>query len=140
MKEGSPDQLPVQVPISGEWDVAVAVKKARELARREGLPQAAVEALATAVSEVVRNIVVHGGKGELVLKCADGDGRRGVVAIGRDEGPGIPDLEKALQDGYSTAGSLGFGLSGARRLVDQFEIVSGVGTGTTVTMTKWAPR
>jgi serine/threonine-protein kinase RsbT len=67
-------------------------------------------------------------------------GRRGVCVVARDEGPGIPDIEKAMRDGFSTGGSLGLGLPGARRLMDDFEIVSQVGVGTTVTMRKWTTR
>ncbi|OLC67000.1 MAG: ATP-binding protein [Candidatus Rokubacteria bacterium 13_1_40CM_2_68_8] len=131
-------QLSVRVPIRHESDVAMARKRVREMARRQGLEERAVEALATAVSEVARNIVVHAGLGELLLDAAEERGRRGVVVIARDGGPGIPDLEMALRDGYSSAEGLGLGLSSARRLVDEFEIISTAGQGTTVTLKKWA--
>jgi serine/threonine-protein kinase RsbT len=110
---------------------------ARELAAAQGLRNGAAWALATAVSEVARNIVVHAGRGEIVLAAADSGGRRGVVAIARDEGRGIPDVERALEDGYSTAGGLGLGLPAARRLVDEFTLESVPGAGTTVILKKW---
>ena len=76
-------------------------------------------------------------RGEVLLKLVDEGGRRGILVVVRDEGPGIPDLELALRDGYSTGGGLGLGLPGARRLMDDFDVVSEVGKGTTVTMKKW---
>jgi len=94
--------------------------------------------VATAISELARNILEYAGYGEIILELAQQGGRRGIVVIARDQGPGIPDIEKAMQDGYSTTKSLGLGLPGARRLMDDFEIVSKVGQGTTVTAKKWA--
>ena len=94
--------------------------------------------IAAAVSEIARNIVVYAGSGEIVLRPERGDGRWGLRVVARDEGPGIADPEQALTDGYSTAGSLGLGLPGARRLMDSLEIESELGRGTTVTMLKWA--
>jgi serine/threonine-protein kinase RsbT len=128
---------PIRVAIQFESDVVMARKYARELARREGLPENSIEALATALSEVARNIVVHAGEGQVLLDVVSDPGRRAVVVVASDNGPGIPNLERALQDGYSTADGLGLGLSGARRLVDEFKLVSTVGKGTTVTMKKW---
>ena len=127
----------VHVRIHDDADVAAARAGARSLASREGLPETAVEALATAVSEVARNIVVHAGDGEVVLARLAEPARRGVVVSARDTGPGIADVEQALQDGYSTKGGLGCGLSGARRLVDEFEITSEAGGGTTVVLRKF---
>jgi serine/threonine-protein kinase RsbT len=125
------------VSIRDEVDVAIACKRARELAGEAGLPEAAAGALATAVSEVARNVFVHARRGEVLLALVAEPGRRGVAVIARDRGPGIPHLERALQDGFSTARTLGLGLPGARRLVDEFDIESIVGHGTTVTMRKW---
>src|SRR5690349_18407652 len=88
--------------LADESDVGAARRRARELAVEQGLPAPAVEALATAVSEVARNVIVHGGRGELFLGVVH-DGRRvGVVAVARDDGPGIPSVEDAMRDGYST--------------------------------------
>jgi serine/threonine-protein kinase RsbT len=128
----------VRVPIREDCDVAMARKHVRELAGRAGLSDLATHALATAVSEIASNIVVHVGAGELVLSVADEPGRFGVVVVARDHGSGIREPERAMQDGYSTAHSLGLGLSSARRLVDEFELVSEAGRGTTVILRKWA--
>jgi len=93
--------------------------------------------VATAISEIARNIIQYAGEGEVVLSEVRKEGRSGILIVARDQGPGIANLELAMQDGYSTSGGLGLGLSGARRLVDEFEIVSELGKGTTVTMRKW---
>ncbi len=125
--------------LAGESDVGAGRRRARELAEEQGLAANAAAALATAVSEIARNVIVHAGGGELFLGIVR-DGRRvGVVAVAKDEGPGIPNVEDALRDGYSTGTGLGLGLPGARRLVDEFEIRSTVGKGTTVTLKKWVP-
>jgi len=94
--------------------------------------------LATAISEVARNIVVYARRGEVVLTAVESHGRRGVMVVARDEGPGIANPEQAMRDGYSTGNSLGMGLPGARRLMDEFELSSALGKGTTITMKKWA--
>jgi serine/threonine-protein kinase RsbT len=126
------------VPIREEPDVAVARLRARELARAEGFATSATEALATAVTEVARNIVVHAGAGDVLLEGVAVGGRRGIVVVARDAEPGIPSVEDAMRDGWSSSGGLGLGLPSARRLVDEFTIASAVGEGTTVTLTKWA--
>jgi serine/threonine-protein kinase RsbT len=128
----------IHVPVRDEWDVVMARKFARELAEREGFPPGRVGALATVVSELARNIVVHARRGEVVLEVLEERGRRGIAAKVRDEGPGIADVELALNRGYSTAGGLGLGLRSAKRLMDEFTIESVVGEGTTVTVKKWA--
>jgi serine/threonine-protein kinase RsbT len=128
------------VHVREEWDVVIARNASREVARRQGLPVPAVEAVATAVSEVARNIVVHAGAGEVAVEAVADGGRRGVRVVARDDAPGIEDVERALQDGYSTGKGLGLGLPSARRLMDEFALDSAAGRGTTVTMTKWAPR
>lgn len=116
----------------------MARKAARELAAVVGFSVARAAALAIAVTEVARNIVVHARGGEVLLGVVEDRGRRGIMAIARDRAPGIRDVERALEDGYSTGAGLGLGLPSARRLVDEFALVSAVGQGTTVTMTKWA--
>jgi serine/threonine-protein kinase RsbT len=128
-----------RVPIESDADVVSARQRGRELAAELGFSGSDLTVIATAISEVARNIIAYAHSGELALHLVDGAGRRGIVVVARDEGPGIPDVEQALQDGYSTGDSLGLGLPGARRLMDEFEIVSEVGRGTTVTMTKWVP-
>lgn len=127
----------VRVPIREETDVAMARKHARDLAVEAGLREGPAGALAIAVSEVARNILVHARHGEVLLALVNDDRRLGVAVTARDEGPGIHHLERALLDGYSTTRTLGMGLSSARRLMDEFEIESIVGRGTTVTMKKW---
>jgi serine/threonine-protein kinase RsbT len=128
----------VRVPIRDDSDVVVARRRTRELASQQGLSVTEAEALATAVTEIARNIVVHAGYGEILFGLLVDEPRRGVMVTARDNGPGISHIEQALQDGFSTKGGLGFGLPGARRLVDEFEIESTVGAGTTVTLRKWA--
>jgi len=93
--------------------------------------------IATAISELARNIVLYATRGEIALTAVENGGRPGVIVVARDKGPGIPDLRRATAGGYSTSGGLGLGLAGVRRLMDEFEIVSEVGTGTTVTARKW---
>ena len=120
------------ISISHPADVAAARIEARTVAGDAGLTATAVEAFATAVSEIARNIVDHAAFGHVVLERT----ARGVRAIAADHGPGIADLEAALTDGFSTAGGLGSGLPGAKRLVDVFEIESTPGSGTTVRIEK----
>jgi serine/threonine-protein kinase RsbT len=127
------------LPLRCEADVAEARRRARELALAHGLRWSDVEALATALSEVARNVIVHAGGGEILLGSINDAGRVGVVAIARDEGPGIPDIEQAMRDGYSSGDGLGLGLPSAQRLVDEFELHSVIGQGTRVSLTKWAP-
>jgi serine/threonine-protein kinase RsbT len=116
----------------------VARRRTRELASQQGLSPAETEALATAVTEIARNILVHAGSGEILFGAVGNPSKRGVIVIARDTGPGIPHIEQAMQDGFSTRGGLGFGLPGAQRLVDEFEIESTLGAGTAVTLLKWA--
>lgn len=94
--------------------------------------------LVTAASELARNTLIYGGGGTAEVTTVEEGRRRGVRIVFADEGPGIPDLELALRDGYTTGGGLGLGLSGARRLVDEFEIRTAVDEGTRVTVTKWS--
>lgn len=130
----------VRVAIDGDADLVVARAEARAMATRLGFPRPDPTLIATAISEIARNIVVHAGRGEIVLKPFEDAGRYGVVVIATDDGPGIRDLEAALRDDYSGRGGLGLGLPGARRLMDDFEVASGADTGTTVTMRKWRFR
>jgi serine/threonine-protein kinase RsbT len=125
------------VLIRGELDVVAARLRGRELASEIGFVGSDLTVIATAISEVARNIVTYADAGKVSLAAANGRGRRGIVIVASDRGPGIADVSLALQDGYSTTRSLGLGLPGARRLMDEFEIESTVGVGTTVTMRKW---
>lgn len=127
----------VHVPIGTDSDIVIARQKGRALAEEVGFSGSNLAVIATAISEVARNIVEYAKQGEIVLKTVNQAGRPGLVVMAKDSGPGIPDIALAMQDGYSTAKGLGLGLPGARRLMDEFEIVSRVGRGTTVTMKKW---
>jgi serine/threonine-protein kinase RsbT len=125
------------VAICSAADIVTARQRGRALASRLGFSSSELTIIATAISEVARNIVEHAGRGEILLNVVQQDGRLGLSVVARDEGPGIHDVAKALQDGYSTSHGLGLGLPGARRLMDDFEIVSEKGSGTMVTMRKW---
>jgi serine/threonine-protein kinase RsbT len=126
------------VAIDRDGDIVAARQKARELAVQVGFSGSDLTLIATAISEVARNIVVYASRGEIILSAVQSEGRRGVLVVARDQGPGIPDIERAMRDGYSTGKSLGLGLPGAKRLMDEFEITSEIGKGTTITMRKWA--
>ena len=110
--------------------------QARALAEELGFSRTDATLIATAVSEVARNIVSHVGLGEIVMTSIVEPNRRGLRVVASDDGPGIPDIERALEQGYTSRGGLGLGLSGARRLMDDFDIASS-SVGTRVTMTKW---
>jgi anti-sigma regulatory factor (Ser/Thr protein kinase) len=129
-----------RVAIDADDDLVPARARARALAERLGFTRTDATLIATAISEIARNIVVHVGQGEIVLRSVEEERRRGLVVIAQDAGPGIPDVEAALRDGYAGRTGLGLGLPGARRLMDEFSIVSEPGRGTTVTMTKWRIR
>ena len=124
------------VRVAGDADVASAARAAREEAERCGLSAVEAQHVATAVSEVARNAVKYAGGGDVELVPVERSGRRGLVVSVRDAGPGIADVDAALRDGVSTGGSLGFGLPGARRLMDDFAIASGP-RGTEVRMARW---
>ena len=130
-----PDEI--RVRIGSEHDILAARQQGRELAADGGFTGSDLTLIATAISELARNIVEYAGKGEIVLALLTNGTRRGIAVVASDRGPGIPDVAQAMQDGYSTSKSLGLGLPGARRLMDEFEIESEMGTGTTVTMRKW---
>ncbi len=125
------------VPINSESDIVSARQQGRALAVQLGFATGDLTLIATAISEIARNIVIYAKRGEIVLSLVQDGARRGILVVGRDQGPGIPDIARAMQDGYSTGKSLGLGLPGARRIMDEFDIVSEVGKGTIVTMKKW---
>jgi RNA polymerase sigma factor (sigma-70 family) len=127
----------IRIPIRADADVVTARKQGRELAAQAGFSATELTIIATAISEIARNIVMFAERGEVVVSLVGENSRQGVTVVARDSGPGIPDLERALQDGYSGYGGMGLGLPGSRRLMDEFEITSEVDKGTTVTMTKW---
>jgi serine/threonine-protein kinase RsbT len=128
----------LRVAIVTEGDVITARQGGRVLAVTSGLDSTDVTLVATAISEIARNIFSHAGTGEVLVRV-DRTGRPALIVVARDNGPGIADIDLAMQDGYSTGTSLGMGLPGARRLMDEFEVISEVGHGTRVTMRKWLP-
>jgi len=127
----------VRIPVSADSDIVRARQAAREVATQLGFSGTDLTILATAVSEVARNIVRFTDGGEISVELVEQGGRRGVQIVARDTGPGIDDVDQAMRDGYSTYAGLGLGLPGARRLMDEFAVVSETGRGTTVTMTTW---
>jgi serine/threonine-protein kinase RsbT len=127
----------VRVAIQREADIVLARQAGRQLAAQLGFSSTDQTLIATAISEVARNIVVYANEGEIVLMRADEGGRIGIQVQAIDSGPGIDNKDLAMRDGYSTKNSLGLGLPGARRLMDDFSLSSEVGRGTTVTMKKW---
>lgn len=129
-----------QTQITSAVDIVTARQRGRALALELGFNGADVTLIAAAISEVARNIVDHAKQGEIVMgpvAHAASGGRRGIQIIARDEGPGIRDVAQAMQYGYSTRKGLGVGLPGAKWLMDEFDIASEIGRGTTITMKKW---
>ena len=126
-----------RLPIESVEDIVAARQQGRSLANEMGFDGASATMITAAISEVTRNIVDHATRGEIVLSQVKRGDRRGLCMVARDHGPGIADIERAMQFGYSTRRGLGVGLPGAKRLMDEFAVKSKVGNGTTVTMTKW---
>jgi serine/threonine-protein kinase RsbT len=127
----------VQLPISSDLDLVRAREQGRALAGQIGFIHSDLTLVATAISELARNIIRYAHRGEIVLRRVQNGGVSGLVIIARDEGPGITDVNRAMEQGYSTSGGLGLGLPGVRRIMDKFEIVSELGKGTVVTVEKW---
>jgi serine/threonine-protein kinase RsbT len=127
----------IRVEINSDQDIVVARQKGRGLASELGFSSGDATLIATAISELARNIVSYARRGEIKLKGIHGSSRIGILVIAADDGPGIADIRQALRDGFSTSGSLGLGLPGVRRLMDEFEITSQPGKGTTVAVKKW---
>jgi len=125
------------ITVASDAGVMNARQKGRELAMTIGITGSDLTLMATAISEIARNIVQYAGQGEIEFRGVMRRGRRGLLIIARDRGPGIPDIALAMQDGYSTSKGMGLGLPGAKRLMDDCKIVSEVGKGTTVSMVKW---
>jgi serine/threonine-protein kinase RsbT len=133
------DEHPSVIPIESDADVVTARQRARQMAGELELTSTDQTLLATAISEVARNITTYAVRGEVHLSVVrDDNGREGIQVIASDEGPGIADVDLALQDGYTSGGGLGLGLPGARRLVDDFSIETAPGRGTKVTLVMWA--
>ena len=126
-----------RVRVESELDIVTARMRGRALAIQLGLRPTSATLIATAISELARNILLYAQDGEIVLCPIERGAHKGLAVIARDDGPGIRDVTRAIEDGYSTSGRLGMGLPGVRRLMDEFHIQSRVGEGTTVTVKKW---
>ncbi|MEU0919590.1 anti-sigma regulatory factor [Streptomyces cyaneofuscatus] len=131
-------QEPQEQGIAQNDDVVRARQQVRTYAQQCRLSLVDQTKFITAASELARNTLVYGGGGQMRAGLVERDGRRGVAAVFEDSGPGIPDVELALTDGWTSGGGLGLGLSGARRLVDEFDLDTEAGRGTTVSIVKWA--
>jgi serine/threonine-protein kinase RsbT len=127
----------IRVPINSDQDIVLARQQGKTLAAASGFSLVDSTLIATAISELARNIVSYAKKGEIILQRLSAPGRRGILVVAYDSGPGIADLRLALRDGFSTSGSLGLGLPGVRRLMDEFEISTAPGRGTVVRIKKW---
>jgi len=125
------------VAINSDQDIVLARQKGRAMAIELGFSSGDATLIAAAISELARNIISYAGEGEILLNQVRAQSLTGVQIVARDEGPGIRDIAQALRDGFSTSGSLGIGLPGVRRLMDEFTISSQPGHGTTVTVKKW---
>jgi len=129
--------LEERIAILSDSDVVRARQVGRSLAASIGFSQTDQALIATAISELARNIVLYARSGEVVVDALEDGGRRGMLVVARDEGPGIQDVERALEAGFSTSGGLGLGLPGVRRLMDDMKVESKRGRGTTITARKW---
>lgn len=123
--------------IVSDSDLIDARQKGRALAEQLGFSPSELTLIATAISELARNIIRYAKRGEIVIQAVNSGPKEGIAVVARDEGPGIADVERALQAGYSTSGGLGLGLPGVRRIMDEFDLESELGLGTTVTVIKW---
>jgi serine/threonine-protein kinase RsbT len=126
--------------IASESDIVLVRRSAREAAQAGGFGPTDVTRIVTACSEMARNIFKYAGRGTMCWRSISEAGRIGIELKFQDEGPGIADVTLAMQEGYTTSGGLGMGLPGTRRLVDEFEINSAPGRGTTITLKKWLRR
>ena len=127
----------VHVRIQNSADIVAARQQGRALASQAGFSHSNLTIIATAISEVARNIVEYAKEGEVIITLISDTTKKGVEIVASDQGPGIADVTTVMRDGYSTGKGLGIGLPGARRLMDEFAIASAIGTGTIVTMKKW---
>ncbi|WP_407688717.1 anti-sigma regulatory factor [Mycobacterium sp. HUMS_1102779] len=133
------DACDVVVAIDQPDDIVAARKAGHQLALDLGFSLTDVTMIATAISEIARNITSYAGRGTVRVTVADQEGRKALVVRAEDHGPGIADVERAMEDGYSTGRGLGMGLPGARRLMDRLAVESVPGHGTVVEMWKWVP-
>lgn len=128
---------PSFVDIYTEWDIVAARQLGRNVAKKIGFGTVDQARITTAISELARNIYLYAGKGRVEITKIHGNQTLGISIIASDEGPGITDMRKVMDDGYTTSGGLGAGMPGVRRLMDEFKLVSKPGVGTTITAIKW---
>jgi len=128
----------VRVAIRTDADVVTARQEARAMGAGLGFSSTDLTLLATAISEIARNITTYAGEGEVALRVLHDGDRDGIEVLATDQGPGIDDIELAMQDGFTTGSGLGLGLPGTRRLVDEFELRTRPGSGTSVRLVKWS--
>jgi len=126
-----------RVPVARDSDIVKARMHGRAMAMQLGFPVTSATLIATAISELARNIVLYAGAGEISLSPIENGTRRGLMVVASDSGPGIADPAQSMRDGFSTSGRLGLGLPGVRRLMDEFDLRSQAGEGTCVTVKKW---
>ncbi len=136
-RDMSEPKIEACVSVASDTEIVSARRQGRTLAEQMGFSASDATLVATAISELARNIVHYAGSGEILLGKVNGKDRLGIAVIARDSGPGIADAELAARDGFSTSGGLGLGLPGVRRIMDEFAIDSRLGSGTTVTTIKW---
>jgi serine/threonine-protein kinase RsbT len=127
----------LHIPIVSEVDIVTARQRGRAVAAELGFASSEQALIATAISELARNIIQYAGRGQVEITVEHKGGRTGIGVVASDQGPGIPDLQRALEDGFSTGKGLGLGLPGTKRIMDDFELVSDVGKGTRVAVKKW---
>lgn len=125
------------VDIYTEWDIVAARQLGRDEAKRIGFGTVDQARITTAISELARNIYLYAGKGKIEIERLHENGFHGICIIASDEGPGIEDMRKVMTDGYTTSGGLGAGMPGVQRLMDDFNVVTELGVGTTITAVKW---
>lgn len=125
------------VEIYTEWDIVAARQLGRNMAKKSGFGTVDQARITTAISELARNIYLYAGKGKIEIESLSVNGLSGITIIASDEGPGISDVRKVMEDGYTTSGGLGAGMPGVRRLMDEFELATELGVGTVITATKW---
>lgn len=125
------------VKIMTEWDIVAARQLGRNVAKELGFGSVDQARITTAISELARNIYLYAGHGEIEIELIDEYGKLGLKVIATDNGPGIQDIRKVMEDGYTTSGGLGAGLPGVKRLMDEFTIASSIGEGTKIQVVKW---
>lgn len=131
---------PKTLPLRGESDIVQARREVRDLTIKLGCSLVEQTKFVTATSEIARNTLIHGKGGDMTVEELNQDGRRGIRLTFVDQGPGIPDIALAMRDGYTTGKGMGLGLSGTKRLVNEFDLKSEVGKGTRITIVKWSGR